>query len=147
MHRTSRAAAVLLALSVLAGCGVGPDRGEMLPETCDGGPSVGNPERALATLLQAASQADADLACTVTTGTPKDMDLGHELAVLDAAARARGITAGNAEFIRPADGLRAGRYTVAGGPPSGLEPLEFVLVQQRDKGWRAYFPVPEQGYL
>lgn len=69
-------AGVVLTALALTGCSASADRGEFPAATCDGGASVSTPEKAAKILLDAASQADTVLACTVTTGTPKSKDLG-----------------------------------------------------------------------
>lgn len=121
--------------------------GESWPATCDGGPSMGDRERVLRALLDAAGRADADLACTVVTGTPPGMDLGHELEVLKGELHQRGITPGNARLEDLSDAGPSPRYLVTGPAEKGLEPIELVLVQQWDTGYRVFFPVPDHGYL
>ena len=124
----------------ITGCSVSAELPRNTPAaTCDGGPSFGNPETVLRTLLEAASRADIILACTVTTGTPEGMDLGKELARLDGEARERGITAENLRLEKLGDGGPAGRYAAI-GPSSGMEPLEFGLVQQTDGGFPRQLP-------
>ena len=133
---------------LLGGCSAssGPS-GESWPATCDGGPSMGDRERVLRTLLDAAGRADAYLACTVVTGTPPGMDLGHALEALKGELHQRGITPGNARQEDLSEAGPARRYLVAGPAETGLEPIELVLVQQQDTGYRVVFPVPEYGYL
>jgi hypothetical protein len=133
-----------LAVGVLAGCSASPDPGDPVAETCDGGPSVGSPERALRILVEAAVQGDIALACTVASGTPEGTDLGQGLAELKTAVETRGLTAENLRVEEVGD---TGRYRVASAQGSGLEPLQFVLNQVKDKGYRIFFPEPEERNL
>lgn len=142
------AAGFMAVALLLGGCSAssGPS-GDSWPATCDGGPSMGDRERVLRALLDAAGRADADLACTVVTGTPPDMDLGRELEVLKGELYTRGITPGNALLEDLSEAGPSHRYLVTGPAETGLEPIELVLVQQQDTGYRVLFPVPEHGYL
>jgi hypothetical protein len=139
-----RVAMAALAAGVLAGCSASPDRGEPVAETCDGGPSVGNPETAIRTLVDAASEGDTALACTVASGTPEGTDLGQGLAELKTAVEARGLTAENLRVEEIGD---TGRYMATGPASSDLEPLDFLLQQVEDKGYRIFFPEPEERNL
>lgn len=144
MVRRRRVAVAALSVAVLAGCSASPDPGEPTAETCDGGPSVRSPERALRILVEAAIQSDTAMACTVTTGTPEGTDLGQGLAELKAAAQTRGLTAENLQVEEVGD---TGRYKVASAQDSGMESLEFNLNQVKDKGYRIFFPEPEERNL
>jgi hypothetical protein len=139
-----RVVAAVLGATVLAGCSASADRGEQVADTCDGGWSVGTPERAIRTLLEAASRGDADLACTVVTGTPEGMDLGQGLAVLKMEAEERGVAAGNVRLEKNVDANLTGLYTATGNADSELGPLQFSVIQAKDKGFRVFFPVPEE---
>lgn len=96
-------------------------------------------------LLEAASQSDAALACTVTTGIPEGKDLGRELAKLRTAALEQGITAENVQMLKIGDPEQeTGSYTLSGGPVTDLEPLTFQIIQLKDTGHRVFFPVPDK---
>lgn len=96
-------------------------------------------------LLEAASQSDTAMACTVTTGTPEGKNLGRELAKPRNSAEERGITAENVRMLKIGDPeLETGSYMLAGGTANGPEPLAFQIIQLKDTGYRVFFPVPEK---
>ena len=142
---TQRAAVAALAAMALTGCSASSDRGESIPDSCDGGGGVATPKTAVEILLEAASRSDAALACTVTTGIPEGKDLGRELAKLRAAALEQGITAENVRMLKIGDPEQeTGSYTLSGGPVTDLEPLTFQITQLKDTGYRVFFPMPEK---
>jgi hypothetical protein len=140
MQRLAVATLAVLAAAAMASCSASPDLGNPVPDTCDGGPSVGSPEKAVQILIDAADQGDTALACTVTTGAPEGTDLERGLADLKAAARQRGVTAENAQAKEIGD---TGRYAVVGPSGTNLDPLEFELNQVKDSGYRIFFPAPD----
>ncbi|MFF5793131.1 hypothetical protein ACFY5D_13875 [Paeniglutamicibacter sp. NPDC012692] len=145
MAWTQRTATAALVAVALTGCSASSDRGESIPDSCDGGGGVATPKTAMEILLVAASQSDAALACTVTTGTPEGKDLGRELEKLRIAAREQGITAENVRMVKIGEvELETGSYTLSGGPVNDLEPLTFQIIQLKDTGYRVFFPVPEK---
>lgn len=148
MGRRGLVLGAVVAALLLGGCSASPgSSGESWPATCDDGWSFGDREKGLRTLLEAAGRADTGLACTVLTGTPPGMDLGRELGKLNQELRKRGITPENALIQDLSESGPTRWYRVTGPVLTELEPLELLLVQQKDSGYRVSFPVPDQGYL